>query len=487
MKKILLITIINLLIVTVAQGQMSLTIKQAMNIAHENSPSLRTSHLNLEQHKQLLIAARASLKSHFALDLAPAGYSNSRQFDTRLSQWYTNEHFSTNGAFRVSQPILKTDGVISLVNNFAWQTNRSNIGDVTNYNDAFSNSLYLQITQPIFTYNQRKMNMKQLEFSLENANISYALQRLRTEQQITTQFYSVYTAQNNLEISREQFANEEKSFDIIKDKAEADLRPKEDLFQAELNLANARSSLDGSIVSLESAKDALKRILGLPLGQNLEVVAEVNIKPVDVDVDKAIEYGLNTRLELRQREIASEQLEFELIQLKAANEFKGDISLSFGLVGDHSKFGKIYNNPTQNPQVSITLAIPIFDWGEKKARIKAHKMEREVHDIDKEEERIDIEMNIRQTWRSLDNQRKQISIAEQSVRNAQLTYDLNLIRYREGDITGMEINQYQTQLSHAKMGYTQALINYKLELLNLKILSLFDFEKNEPVVPLNGL
>jgi outer membrane protein TolC len=484
MKRILLTTVISLFLTAVAQGQLALTIEKAMDIAQTNSPTLRNSLLTLERYKQLLVAEHAALKSRFSLDLSPVGYSNNRQFDTRLSQWYTNENFSTSGVFQVAQPVLQTDGLISLVNRFGWQTNTSNISGAKNYNDAFTNSLNLQISQPVFTYNRRKMALKQLEFSLENANIAYALQRLNTEREITSQFYSVYVAQSNLKISREELENVEKSYEIIKNKVEADLAVKDELFQAELNLATARSSVDASVVRLENAKDLFKRILGMPLGQDLEVVTEVNIKTVDINLDRAIEHGLSSRLELRQREIAGAELEFELIRTKAMNEFRGDISLSFGLLGDNSHLGKIYNNPTQNPRVAITLAIPIFDWGEKKARIKAQKMSQEVHEINKEEDKISIELNIRQTWRSLENLRTQISIAEQSVRNAQLTYDLNLTRYREGDITGMQINQFQTQLSGKKMEYTQALIDYKIELLNLKILSLFDFEKNEPVVGL---
>ena len=71
--------------------------------------------------------------------------------------------------------------------------------------------------------------------------------------------------------------------------------------------------------------------------------------------------------------------------------------------------------------------------------------------------------------------------------NAQRTYDLNLTRCREGDITGMDMNQFQTQLSNKKIAYTQALINYKIELLNLKILSLYDFEHDVPIVPMEDL
>jgi hypothetical protein len=47
----------------------------------------------------------------------------------------------------------------------------------------------------------------------------------------------------------------------------------------------------------------------------------------------------------------------------------------------------------------------------------------------------------------------------------------------------MDLNLFQNQLSQAKMNRISALINYKLELLNMKVLSLYDFEKDEQVVP----
>ena len=209
------------------------------------------------------------------------------------------------------------------------------------------------------------------------------------------------------------------------------------------------------------------------LDDDLMVFAEIDIKPIDVNLQQAIAHGLESRLELRQREIESEELDFQMIKTKALNEFKGDISLSFGLIGDNKRFQNIYENPTQNPRVAISFTVPIFDWGEKN-----------INKLDFHEDKVDIELNIRQVWRSLENLRTQIEIAEQNVLNAQRTYDLNLTRYREGDLTGMEMSQFQTQLSNKKISYTQALINYKIELLNLKILSLYDFELNAPIVPM---
>ncbi|NLX66960.1 MAG: TolC family protein [Bacteroidales bacterium] len=468
-------------------AQSVLTIEQALDIAEEHNPDLKASRLNLERYQQNVVAQRASLKSRFSLDLNPFNYSRSRRFDNRLSQWYTNETLNTSGTFMVSQPILLTDGEISLINTFGWQDNKSTVEGVDNSNKAFSNDLYLRLNQPIFTYNRSKMELQRIEFDYENAGIRYALQRLNTERSITNQFYAVYMAINNLAISREELENTEQSFEIIKNKVEADLSAKEELFQAELNLANAQSTVQERYVSLENAKDQLKQSLGMPLSEDIEVIAEIEVSPIAIDLDRVVQNGLSSRMEIRQREIDIELGELQMIQTKSLNEFKGDISLSVGIIGDHERLGNIYENPTQNPRVAISFTVPIFDWGEKKARIKAQKIAQTVAKLEQENLKVDIELDARQVWRRLENLRTQIDIAEKSVRNAQLTYDINLTRYREGDLTGMEISQFQTQLSNRKMAHAQALINYKIELLNLKILSLYDFEKDEPIVPIREL
>jgi hypothetical protein len=202
------------------------------------------------------------------------------------------------------------------------------------------------------------------------------------------------------------------------------------------------------------------------------------------DINKALESATTTRLELRQRQISREQQEMSMVQVKDNDSFNGNISLSLGIMGDSEDFNHVYDNPTNNPRIAISFSVPIFDWGARKARIKAAEIERKMFELSAEEELKSIEMNVRSTCRSLDNLLGQISIAEQSQKNAQLTYDLNEERYRNGELTGMQMNQFQTQLSNSKMSYTQAIINYKVQLLNLKILTLYDFEKDEPVAPM---
>ena len=83
----------------------------------------------------------------------------------------------------------------------------------------------------------------------------------------------------------------------------------------------------------------------------------------------------------------------------------------------------------------------------------------------------------------IQNLQEQIELARQTLRSAALTYDVNLEKYKLGGLSAMDLNQYQIQLSQAKSGLVSALVNYRIELLNMKVQSLWDFRTNEPVIP----
>jgi outer membrane protein TolC len=462
-------------------GQQSLTLEKALSVAENNSPSIQLSLLNLERFQNSLVAQEAALKSKFSLSVNPVDYTNTRRFDTRVSEWYTQESFASNATLRVEQPILFSDGTISLVNRFGWQ--RSESSSASGISKRFSNNLYLNLNQPLFTYNRLKLQLKELELNYENANIGYAMQRLNLERSVTQYFYNVYLAQMNLSIAKEELANTQKSFEIIKNKVDAGLAAKEELYQAELNLSTSKSSLQNSQVAFENAKDELKVNLGLDLYEDILVLTDIEANPVQVDLQKAIENGLKSRMELRQREIDVETSQFDLIRTKALNEFSGSMNLAYGIIGDNEDLPKIFDQPVKNPQIQLSFNIPIYDWGEKKARIKAQEAAIKSQELNLDEEKKQIIIDIRRVFRNLENQINQIDIARQNERNAQLTYEINLERYQNGDLTGMDLNLYQTQLSNKKIAYAQALINYKIELLNMKIQSLFDFEKNQAIIP----
>ncbi len=476
-------TIFLILGATIAHSQSVLSLEEALEVANENSPEVRKSRLNRQRSKSFLDAQRASLKTNFNLSLDPFNYSREERFYEVLSQWQTTETYSTMANFSISQPIALTDGVVSLNNRLAWQQSTTESGPQVNEDIAFSNNLFLQYTQPLFTYNQTKQNLEELELDYERSDIQYRLQKLSTEVQVTRNYYNLYARQMALEISREELENQKDNYQVVQNKVDAQLLALEELYQAEVNLASARSQVYTREVQLQNAKDQFKQLIGMGLDRNFRVGLDIQIDSVEVNMDKAIQNALASRLEIRNREIELQNARFNLIETSAQNKFKGNVSVSLGVQGVDKNFSQMYDVPTTSPTISLHFDVPIWDWGARKARIKAAKLNIESSQIDLNEESKTINLDIRQTIRNLRNYKNQIEIARKNQENARLTYEINLERYNNGDLTGMDLQLYQNQLSQKKMDLTTALIDYKMELLNLKMQTLYDFMENEPLLP----
>jgi outer membrane protein len=465
--------------------QQGLTLEKSLSIAETNSPSMQKTRLGLIRSQENLNAQNAALKSNFSLTLNPISYTQNREFNELISRWNSRKTTESYGNFTISQPIVATDARISLTNRFGYYDSYSEYTNSTS--KGFSNNLSLNFDQPLFTYNRTKLSLKELQLALENAQLNYAIQLIALERQVAQAFYYVYQQQQSLDIANQAYQNMQKSYEVSKNKVDAGISPREEMFQAELNLATTRSDFENKQVSLENAKDDFKLLIGMSLYEDLIVLPNINVDTVSVDISFAIDQGLASRMELRQRKIDIESNQFDLIQTKALNEFRGSLGLSLGLFGDNEKFKDVYSNPTNNETVSLSLTVPLWDWGERKSRIKATEANIKIADISLEEQQNNIILDIRRVYRNLLNLQNQIEIARQSVTNAQLTYDLNLEKYKNGDLTGMDLNIYQNQLSEKQLSYTNSLISYKLELLNLKIQTLYDFEKKQAVTPVMNI
>jgi len=469
-----------LILIPSLQAQI-LTLDKALEVAFKNSPSIQEARFNLTISGENLKAQQAGLKSQFLLTLTPLTLSQTRTFSDLTSRYNTQDLTRSALRFSITQPIKWTDGTLTLVDSFNWQKAASSYtGSVSEA--TFNNSLTLRLTQPIFTYNRTQMTIRQLELSLENSQINYALQKLSIERQVTQQFLNLYASWESLKIAEEELKNATESYQIIESKVKAGISAPVELYQADLTRLSSVAGLENKQMSYQNSLDSFKILLGLPLTDEIEIVADIRKKLVEVNLDKAVEHAQANRMELRQRDISIRNALDSLIRVEAENEFKGSIDLSLGLTGVNKQIQNLYESSNADKQIAVSFNIPVFDWGQKTHRIAASQASIDTQRLSAGELRKQITLEIRQAYRNLQNQTRQIEIAEINVQNAQRTYEINLERYKNGDLSSKDMQFYQLQLSQQKLNEVQALISYKLTVLDLKIRSLFDFENNRSIV-----
>jgi outer membrane protein len=462
-------------------AQEILTLEKALEFAFRNSPSIKEAEYRLQTSGENLKAQQAGLKSQFSITLNPINLSNTKTFSELTSSYNTQSVTRTAASFSIRQPIKWTDGTLSVTDSFNWQESSSSfVGG--NKAGAYNNSLNLKFSQPLFTYNRTQMQIKELELSLENAQLNYAIQKLSIERQVTQQFLNLYYDREGVKIAEDEFKNADEQFKIIESKVKAGIAAQGELYQADLTRLNSQASLENKQILYENAIDTFKVLVGMPLDREIEILTDIRKKLVDVDLQKAIDHGLVSRMELRQRDISIQTALDALIQAGAQNEFKAQVDLSLGLTGVNKAFQNIYGSPNVDQVVAVTVNIPVFDWGQKRHVLAASQAQVDTQKLSLDEQKNQIQLDIRQAFRNLQNQKLQIEIAEKNTKNAQLTYDINLERYKNGDLSSKDMQFYQLQLSTQKLNEVSALINYKLALLDIKIRSLWDFETNISIV-----
>ena len=467
-----------------AVGAEQLTLDGALSIAFDRSPIIRVARHSLEISRQNLLAQRSALRSKFSLILTPYEFTKDRIFSDLVSAYNTQEQTHLGGRLSIQQPVELTDGSLTLVQSLDWREASSSFAG-SGAQRTYSNSLFLRYSQPLFTYNRTRLNLKSLELDLENAQLNFAVQKLQIESQVTRLFLDLYFKRRNVAISVEELRNATQSLEIIRSKVNAGISAQEEVYQADLTRANSRASLENGQLQYDDALDRFKIQLGQPLDTEVEVTADVSKQLVEVDLDHATSHGIENRMELRQRDLAVRNAMDDLIRTDAQNEFRGTVDVTYGLIGTDEELADLYSSPTRNQAISLQFNIPLFDWGEREHRLAAARENVASRELSAEEERNQILLEIRQAHRNLRSQVTQIDIAEKSVENARRTYEINLERYRNGDLSSKDIAFYQDQLSRQQLNEVRALIDYRLALLDLKVRTLWDFAVDEPVVTLD--
>jgi outer membrane protein TolC len=128
------------------------------------------------------------------------------------------------------------------------------------------------------------------------------------------------------------------------------------------------------------------------------------------------------------------------------------------------------------------MNIPIVDWGRRKGQYSMAKSNREVARATIRQERIDFEMDVMQSVLEFNLQGSQVANAAKADTVAQMGYNVTFQRFLIGKIDVIKLNIASTDQETARIAYLNMLRNFWTSYYRIRSLTLFDFEKNAPLV-----
>ena len=166
---------------------------------------------------------------------------------------------------------------------------------------------------------------------------------------------------------------------------------------------------------------------------------------------------------------------------KIESWFNAGLSASVGFNQVAESFRDAYRNPLQQDIVSLSLSIPLVDWGVRKGRYNMAKSNLNITKLTAQENEIRLEEDVIMTIGDFTIQQYLIRSAEEAMELAKLAYEQTRERFIIGkaDINSLTLSTNRRQ--SAQRNYISALKNYWQSYFKIRKLTLYDFEKRAPI------
>ncbi|MCL4540350.1 MAG: TolC family protein [Bacteroidetes bacterium] len=466
-----------LALVNFAFAQRVLTLKDAISIALQKSFNVKSADLALLSSEKSLEAIKLGLMTSVNMVFNVPSYSRtlSNQFNPLTgTQQFFNYGFTTyEGQLYFTQPIVLTNGTFTLTGDL-WK--RSQFSSEQQIPVDYYSNVSLSFQQPLFTFNTLKANLTRAEINLEKAKRNYSIASNDIVYNVTAGFYQLYQAKENVEIAREKVKQTAASYKTAQNKYKAGVNAEVDALQLEVDLASSRNDLLSAENALSESLNDFKILIGLSLSDSIDVSAQLDYKPVNIDLNEAIDYALASRKELAnaKADIALSRLSVD--EISSQGNVTAEISANYGINKDANLFQEIYHDFAGSRSVTFTVKVPVLDWGENRREVESAEASLKEYELIYENNKEQIKKEIIEIVNRINFAKARVEALSKSVAVAQKSYDISIQRFQAGTITSSDLQQMQLRLTDAKTNSLNALIDYKLALADLKRKTLHDFE-----------
>lgn len=461
--------------------RITLSLERAVRMANDSSlAAFRYQNLYASSYWQWRTFKANRLPS-LSLDVMPAQYN--RYITQRYNYDEDIDVFRSQQIYMASAGLTLAQNIDFLGGSFYVESDLEYMRNFGSYrsNQFSSVPVRMGYRQSLIGFNQFKWEKRIEPVKYEKAKREFLYNMESVSEQVVSYFFALALAQSEYQLALDNLVSCDTLYTIGERRFKIASISQADLLTLKLDKVNAENTLENARISIKRARFALASFLGLDTDTEIEVSMPATPRVLDIPLDMAIEYArANNPTLLGHRQTVLEANR-DLSRAKAEARFNASVNASVGFNQVANKIADAYRNPLRQDLVSVSVSIPLVDWGVRKGKVNTAHNTLNVAKIAARQEELTVDQDVTMTVNDFATQQRLVSSAIEALDLAELAYSQTRQRFIIGkaDINSLTLAHNRQQ--DASKNYINSLQNYWLSYYKIRRLTLFDFELNKPI------
>ena len=458
-----------------AQNAIVLSLDRTISLASDSSlAAFRARNVYLSGYWEFRNYQAERLPS-LTLSLTPAEYYRdiTKRYNSELDidEYRKQQSFYAGGKLQMKQNFDPLGGSFYLDTDLEYMR----YFGASTYNQFTSVPVRVGYTQELVGYNPFywEKKIEPLKYEKVKKELLYNLEEI--SEQATTYFFTLAMAQMEYDMAKEQLATADTLYRTGEERLKIASISKADLLTLRLDAVNARNTLENAEIDLKRAMFSLASYLNLD--KDVQIMLRLPSRPsnLNVQVDEALALARDNNPEFLSMKQSVLEAEQSVDKAHKETLFNASFNASVGFNQVASKFKDVYRHPLQQDLVSISVSIPLVDWGVRKGKYNIAKSNLKVAETSAQQQALTLEEDVTMTISDFNVQQRLINSAEEALDIALMAYEETKQRFMIGkaDINSLTLSLNRQQ--EARRNYIRALQNYWLSYYKIRKLTLHDF------------
>jgi outer membrane protein TolC len=470
-----------------AAAQDSLTLHQSIEMAQRQSYQARAAQSTLESARDRDHLFNTSYLPSLTLGGTTPRYT--RQITPVIQPDGTTQYL----------PLQETDADLNatIVQRVPWTNttlsftsglSQTKVSGLSGFQSWSSTPFSISVSQPILRSNSFKWDIKQQDLRMESSERKYLESREDVAILTTNAFFDLFAAESNLKNAKGNAAINDTLYTLNKGRLTIGKIGENDLLQSELALLRAQQSVEDAQLGFDRSLAQFRLTINAPPTAPVHIAITADVPSFAVDTADAVKWARANSSTIEDAVGSEVAADREVSEAKWNSGAGGTVNASYGYNGTatSSVVSDAYKNLLNAQQLTLSVQLPLWQWGAHGAQVDAAKADRDAAKSNATITRTQVDLNAHFAALQLTEARRALIIAAKADTVAAQRFDVAYNRYVIGRITIDNLYIAQSEKDQAVAAFAQALRGYWTAYYQLRRDTLYDFEAGRQIREFTG-